>query len=70
MRVKILTSAKMDLIKNLHFSVSQHHQFRKYCQRYHALGKKDELDAILRIKQNSARVLLHKLSDALVIQDH
>lgn len=69
-RILILEQDCMDLTRNLHFSVSQHHQFRKYCQRYHALGKEDELDAILRIKQNSARVLLHKLSDALVIQDH
>ena len=66
----ILEQDYMDLTKNLHFSVSQHHQFKRYCQRYHALGKETELDAILKLKQNSARVLLHKLSDALITQDH
>lgn len=53
------------LLNSFHFTVTQQHQLKRLCQRYHALGKLAELDALSRQMFSSAKQLLAALRLAL-----
>ena len=55
----------LNMVKSIHFSVYQRNQFRKICQQFDAMGRKEELSLILHCNIAPADQLLQKLSDEL-----
>ena len=53
------------LFNGLHFSATQRVQFQRYCQRYCALGRRDELESMGSSKWRSSKDLLNELAKNL-----
>ena len=64
-QVLVLENNFLELVKSIHFSVSQRSQLKRLFQRFDAMGRKNELSRILNCNLVSADQLLLKLSDEL-----
>ena len=64
-RVLVLENNFLELVKSIHFTVSQRNQLKRLFQRFDAMGRKNELSRILNCNLVSADQLLLKLSDEL-----
>ena len=58
----VLDRECFDMVKSIHFTVSQRNQFKRLCQRFDAMGRKDELKFILNRSRITSDQLLKKLT--------
>ena len=66
----VLDRECLDMVKSTHFTVSQRAQFKRLCQRFDAMGRKDELFSILNCGGITSDQLLNELAKNLTIQAH
>ena len=64
-RVLVLENNFLELVRSIHFTVSQRNQLKRLFQRFDAMGRKNELSRTLNCNLVSADQLLLKLSDEL-----
>ena len=58
----VLDRECFDMVKSIHFTVYQRNQFKRLCQRFDAMDRKNELKFILNRSRTSSDELLKKLT--------
>ena len=66
----VLDRECLDMVKSIHFTVSQRNQFKRLCRRFDAMGRIDELSSILNCSGFTSDQLLNQLAKKLAMQGH